>query len=92
VGPSVLLHPLDFLGAEDDPELRFFPGMNLPREEKRVLLDHVLSRLTHHFRVMPMRQHAEAVRGKFGLPRPTRRPRPIAAEPLVAAGEVSQAF
>jgi hypothetical protein len=27
VGPTLLLHPLDFLGAQDAPELAFFPGM-----------------------------------------------------------------
>src|SRR5262245_23603858 len=34
VGPSVLLHPLDFLGAEDEPNMRFFPGMSLPLAKK----------------------------------------------------------
>jgi peptidoglycan/xylan/chitin deacetylase (PgdA/CDA1 family) len=81
IGPSVLLHPLDFLGAEDDQDLRFFPGMNLPRDEKMILLDAVLSRLTRHFHVVPMRQHAAAVRRHFGVPQPAERltPAPVAA-------------
>jgi len=32
--PSLLLHPLDFLGAEDDPDLGFFPGMSMPVDKK----------------------------------------------------------
>jgi hypothetical protein len=31
VAPSMLLYPLDFLGVEDDVEMRFFPGMAVPR-------------------------------------------------------------
>jgi peptidoglycan/xylan/chitin deacetylase (PgdA/CDA1 family) len=30
VGPSLLLHPLDFLGQEDDSDLGFFPAMDQP--------------------------------------------------------------
>ncbi|MBW3606682.1 MAG: polysaccharide deacetylase family protein [Actinobacteria bacterium] len=32
--PSLLLHPLDFLGADDDRDLRFFPGMGMHSEDK----------------------------------------------------------
>ena len=31
VQPSILLHPLDFLGKEDVPELAFFPAMGMAR-------------------------------------------------------------
>ena len=34
VQPSLLLHPLDFLSGDDAPELKFFPGMNVPSDEK----------------------------------------------------------
>ena len=33
--PSLLLHPLDFLGAEDCPELGFFPAMQSPAGRRR---------------------------------------------------------
>jgi peptidoglycan/xylan/chitin deacetylase (PgdA/CDA1 family) len=85
IGPSVLLHPLDFLGAEDDPDLRFFPGMNLPRQEKTALLDGLLSRLTDQFRLVPLREHVAAVRRQFGLVETAARPISVAREPLVAA-------
>lgn len=32
--PSLLLHPLDFLGREDDAEMAYFPAMNMPRAKK----------------------------------------------------------
>ena len=33
--PSLLLHPLDFLGSDDEPELGFFPGMDITAAGKR---------------------------------------------------------
>ncbi|MEX2315534.1 MAG: polysaccharide deacetylase family protein [Pirellulales bacterium] len=85
IGPTVLLHPLDFLGVEDDPDLRFFPGMNLPRQAKLALLDDLLAGLTGQFRLVPIREHAAAVRRQFGLAEKTARDIPVAIEPLVAA-------
>lgn len=32
--PSLLLHPLDFLGRDECSELEFFPGMNISRDVK----------------------------------------------------------
>lgn len=56
---SLLLHPLDFLGAEDVRELSFFPGMNLGAERKLALVSEVIEMLRQEFEVVPMRQHAE---------------------------------
>jgi peptidoglycan-N-acetylglucosamine deacetylase len=56
--PSILLHPLDFLGREDAPELGFFPAMGLPAEKKLALVDRVLARLAHHYRIVPLGVHA----------------------------------
>lgn len=58
VQPSVLLHPLDFLGCDDEPDLAFFPAMNLPSQKKLRVVRSTLSRLTKHFEVLPMGQHA----------------------------------
>ena len=85
VTPSILLHPLDFLGCEDDPDLRFFPGMNLPRSAKRELLTGMIEQLTTHFQLGTMRQHAEHVRARLGVAA-QKRPAPHpATEPLIAA-------
>jgi peptidoglycan/xylan/chitin deacetylase (PgdA/CDA1 family) len=89
VGPSILLHPLDFLGVEDDPELRFFPGMNLPREQKLALLDELLDGLASQFRIVPVREHAAAVRQQLGIPEPVERPCPTVRLPINNATTVS---
>jgi peptidoglycan-N-acetylglucosamine deacetylase len=59
--PSLLLHPTDFLGHEDVPELSFFPGMNLKSEKKLVLLSKALKLLSSQFKVLTVGQHAQLV-------------------------------
>ena len=61
VAPSLLLHPLDFLDREDDRDLDFFPAMRVPSARKIELLDKVLSMMTTHYDVRPMREHAAAL-------------------------------
>ncbi len=56
--PSILLHPLDVLGAEQVPELRFFPGMDLPAARKTALFLRVLRTLAEHFELVPMGEQA----------------------------------
>ena len=56
---SLLLHPLDFLSAEDAPELKFFPGMNLPLEKKLEFVSEILGTLGNKFEIVNMREHAE---------------------------------
>jgi peptidoglycan/xylan/chitin deacetylase (PgdA/CDA1 family) len=58
-GLSLLLHPLDFLSGEDAPELKFFPAMNLPAEEKLEFLSEILEIFTSKFEVVNMRRHAQ---------------------------------
>jgi peptidoglycan/xylan/chitin deacetylase (PgdA/CDA1 family) len=45
VEPSLLLHPLDFLGGDEEPELAYFPGMNQSGNVKRERLRGYLSYL-----------------------------------------------
>ncbi|HMO15308.1 MAG TPA: polysaccharide deacetylase family protein [Pirellulaceae bacterium] len=56
--PSLLLHPLDFMGKEDAPELSFFPGMNLSSNYKLAIVESVLAMLCKHYRVVTMGEHA----------------------------------
>jgi hypothetical protein len=58
VQPSLLLHPLDFLSGEDAPELKFFPAMNLPIEEKLEFVNEILASYTNSFDVVNMSEHA----------------------------------
>ena len=60
--PSILLHPLDFLCAEDAPELKFFPAMNLPLERKLETMSEIFDCLEQNFRVVNMAEHSRSVR------------------------------
>ena len=61
VAPSLLLHPLDFLGCEDDRDLDFFPAMRVPSSRKMELLSRVIGEMTRHYHVVPMREHAASI-------------------------------
>jgi len=69
IGPSLLLHPLDFLGPEDAPELAFFPAMGLPAATKIRELHHYLAAFEDSFAVGPVAAHARVVRNRPGLQR-----------------------
>ncbi len=58
--PSVLLHSLDFLGKEDEKDLAFFPGMNLPAAHKIGLARKVLKQFKANYRVLPMGAYVDA--------------------------------
>jgi hypothetical protein len=60
VAPSFLLHPLDFAGPDDAPELAFFPAMRLPLRRKLDLADYVLKHLASRYRVLTVGEHAAA--------------------------------
>jgi hypothetical protein len=61
VQPSILLHPLDFLGGDDEKDLSFFPAMNLPGAKKMAIMDRILTLLTAQYQVVPMRDHAKRI-------------------------------
>lgn len=61
VEPSILLHPLDFLGGEDVPSLRFFPTMTMTADRKLRVVDRILRLLASRFEVLPVGAHAERV-------------------------------
>lgn len=55
---SLLLHPLDFMSGDDAPELKFFPGMNLPLEQKLEFVGEIIDMLGKSFSIVNMREHA----------------------------------
>lgn len=61
VQPSILLHPLDFLGCDDLPELSFFPAMNLPSAKKLAMMSQILEILSKNYTVLTVGQHARRV-------------------------------
>jgi hypothetical protein len=75
VEPSILLHPLDVLSGDEVPDLRFFPGMEIPTEVKLRRVASYLGLLTREFRVVPVGDHAR-VASRRDLP--TRVPRFVA--------------
>jgi peptidoglycan-N-acetylglucosamine deacetylase len=66
--PSLLLHPLDFMAAEDVPSLAFFPGMKLPLASKLQCAEHFFERLQVLFDVRSMGEHADAIARRANLP------------------------
>ena len=59
--PSLLMHPLDFLGGEDVPELAFFPGMSLHSHQKLALMSKAVGILAKQFEVVTVGEHAQRV-------------------------------
>jgi hypothetical protein len=58
VQPSLLLHPLDFLGSDDAEGLSFFPGMALTTEEKAAVVSQAMGTLRRRHEIVELRQHA----------------------------------
>ncbi len=76
ISPSLLLHPLDFLGGDDEPDLSFFPAMQMKGADKVRLVTEALALYSSQFRIVPMREHAHAVLGQptpqlSKIPQPT---------------------
>jgi hypothetical protein len=65
--PSLLLHPLDFLGRDDISELAFFPAMRLHGEEKMKLVSDILSIYSEYYTIVSMREHVDALSQDKGI-------------------------
>lgn len=68
VQPSMLLHPLDFLGKDDLDALGFFPGMSVSADVKLGWMNDFLAEYTRHFEVVPMGRHVSAIEQSRKLP------------------------
>ncbi len=65
--PSLLLHPLDFLGGDDLEELAFFPGMELSADVKMAHVGDFLDAFTARFDVGTIGQHAARLNARTDL-------------------------
>lgn len=65
--PSFLLHPLDLLGGDQAPALRFFPGMDLSSARKAELFARVFRILGEHFQLVAMSTHARSILARSAL-------------------------
>jgi peptidoglycan/xylan/chitin deacetylase (PgdA/CDA1 family) len=61
--PSLLLHPLDFMGADDDRDLSFFPAMDKPAAWKVALCERFLTDFKSSFKVLPMGEYVASLEG-----------------------------
>jgi hypothetical protein len=59
VPPSILLHPLDFLGGDEVDALDFFPAMNMKGAAKRSILSQTFDEIASRFGVITMSEHAD---------------------------------
>ncbi len=62
VNPSILLHPLDFIGRDDTNALSFFPAMRIESKRKIEVMDAMLQELQKHFKVVAMDDHASMLK------------------------------
>jgi peptidoglycan-N-acetylglucosamine deacetylase len=62
VEPSLLLHPLDFLGYEDDKDLSFFPVMDKSSAWKLQVLAEIIGCLQENFQIVTMSDHDKSYR------------------------------
>jgi peptidoglycan-N-acetylglucosamine deacetylase len=61
VEPSLLLHPLDFLGGDDIDALKFFPAMGMAGQRKLEIVDGLLADFRAAYDVLPMGAHARLI-------------------------------
>lgn len=66
--PSLLLHPPDFMGREDDADMEYFPGMKMARAEKLKMVRWALKLFSQSFHVKTMIDHAEHLGGRSVAP------------------------
>ena len=68
VSPSILLHPLDFLGSEDAPSLGFFPAMRMAAARKLECVEWCLDALAARFQLVSLGEHARLASTRSDLP------------------------
>ncbi len=68
IEPSLLLHPLDYLGGDDVEALKFFPGMQLAGEDKVAIARDLFADYVDRFDVLPMGEYARTIRTRGRLP------------------------
>ncbi|MFK7925764.1 MAG: polysaccharide deacetylase, partial [Bacteroidia bacterium] len=66
--PSILLHPLDFIGYDDTEALSFFPAMRIQSKPKIELMGKMFDYLAKHFELVPMKTHAEFEQQRKSMP------------------------
>jgi hypothetical protein len=77
--PSLLLHPLDFLGCDDLKDLSFFPAMSTTHDQKMQLVAEMIIQFEGQYRVVTLLEHAlaaaqlarlQSIKPRFSSPSP----------------------
>lgn len=61
IQPSLLIHPLDFLGGDDVQALAFFPAMRMSGAQKMAIMDQALRLVSAYFTPVTMGEHAATI-------------------------------
>ncbi|MCP3996646.1 MAG: polysaccharide deacetylase, partial [bacterium] len=61
--PSLLIHPLDFLGSDDEPELGFFPGMDIEAAKKADVMQELLDMWDEQYKTLPIGDYVTRLSG-----------------------------
>jgi peptidoglycan-N-acetylglucosamine deacetylase len=67
VEPSLLLHPLDVIGGDEEPDLGFFPAMQLSGALKREFMRELLADFSRCFNVLPLDEYAAVAAARQNL-------------------------
>lgn len=59
--PSILLHPLDFIGCDDTRSLSFFPAMRMESSRKLDVMSELFRQLSNSYQLVTMEEHADWV-------------------------------
>ena len=59
--PSILLHPLDFIGSDDTTALSFFPAMKIESSKKLKIMDGMFKILAKNYRLGTMADHVREI-------------------------------
>ncbi|MEZ5040722.1 MAG: polysaccharide deacetylase family protein [Saprospiraceae bacterium] len=60
--PSILLHPLDFIGCDDTEALSFFPAMRVESQHKVRVLSEMFRLMKKNYRIITMAEQASLLR------------------------------
>ena len=71
VEPHFLLHPLDFMGAEDHDDMSFFPTMDEPATRKVKLISECIDIICKDYHAVTMHDHVLRVNKHQELPAST---------------------
>lgn len=60
--PSILLHPLDFIGCDDTEDLSFFPAMRVESSRKIHVMSEMFRVLAKGYQPITMKEHADLIK------------------------------